>query len=70
MSYYKKLDNLEKTLRQELEVLNDVIDQRIIKGISYARESRRHKFILSRIQEIRREARSGTNWLTRSFSII
>ena len=62
--------NLEKALRKELEVVNDIIDQRIIKGLSYAREARRHKFILSRIQEIKREARSGTNWLARSLSII
>ena len=62
--------NLERALRKELEVVNDIIDQRIIKGLSYARESRRHKFILSRIQEIKREAKSGTNWLVRSFSII
>ena len=62
--------NLEKTLRKELEVLNDIIDQKIIRGASYAREARRHKFILSQIQQIKREARSGTNWLSRSFSII
>ena len=62
--------NLEKMLRKELEVLNNVIDQKIIRGLSYAREARRHKFILSRIQEMKREVRSGTNWLTRSFSII
>ena len=70
MSHYKKLDNLEKALKGELEVLNDVIDKRIIRGLSYAREARRHKFILSRIQEIKRESRSGTNWLVRSFSLI
>jgi hypothetical protein len=62
--------NLERVLRNELEVLNDVIDKRIIRGLSYAREARRHKFILSRIAEMRREDRSGINWLTKSFSII
>ena len=62
--------NLEKALRNELVVLNDIIDKRIIKGLSYAREARRHKFILSRIAEMKREDRSGINWLTRSFSII
>ena len=62
--------NLEKVLKKELEVLNDVIDQRIIRGLSYTHEAKRHKFILSRIQEMRRESKSGINWLGRSFSII
>ncbi len=57
--------NLEKSLRKELEVLNDVIDQRIIRGLSYTREARRHKFILSNLSNIQR-ARSG--WMVRSLS--
>ena len=59
--------NLERTLRKELEFLNDIIDQRIIRGLSYAREAKRHKFILSNLSQIRRLERSG--WFTRSFSI-
>ena len=57
--------NLERVLRKELEVINDVIDQKIIKGLSYTREARRHKFILNNLENIRR-ARS--NWMARSFS--
>lgn len=65
--------NLEKSLRQELEVLNDVIDRKIIKGLSYAREARRHKFLLSSIAGLRRSARiqSGqSGWFSRSFSLV
>lgn len=58
--------NLEKTLREELEVLNDQIDHKIIRGLSYAREARRHKFILLRIAEIRKAQRLG--WLGKSFN--
>ena len=65
--------NLEKVLRGELEILNDVIDQKIIKGLSYKREAKRHKFILASLSNIHREMRTSSGWLTRSlntFSII
>lgn len=58
--------NFEKALRDELEILNDTIDRKIIKGLPYAREARRHKMILSRILDMRRnQNRSG--WFSRSF---
>ncbi len=57
--------NLERELKRELEALNEVIDKRIIRGLSYAKEARRHKFVLSSLSNLRR-ARS--NWMTRSFS--
>lgn len=62
--------NLEKVFRQELEVLNDVIDQKIIKGMSYAKEARRHKFLLSNIANLRRVSRVQSGWLSRSFGLV
>jgi len=62
--------NLEKILKNELEILNDVIDHKIIKGLSYTREARRHKFILSRLAEVRRENRSNMGWFGRAFSTV
>ncbi len=63
--------NLEKTLRSELEVLNDQIDEKIIKGLSYIREAKRHKFILCSLKgldnEINREVNSG--WFGRPLSL-
>ena len=56
---------LEKTLKRELEILNDVIDHKIIKGQSYAREARRHKFILSQLSDIRRY-KLKSHWMFRS----
>lgn len=57
--------NVEKALRDELEVLNETIDRKIIKGLSYTAEARRHKAILTQILSIRRrETRSG--WFARS----
>ncbi|MEQ1561148.1 MAG: hypothetical protein ABL899_00330 [Nitrospira sp.] len=57
--------NLEKSLRRELVTLNDVIDHKIIRGLSYAKEARRHKFILSSLSNIRRT--KSSNWMIRSF---
>lgn len=59
--------NLEKTLRRELEILNDQIDQKIIKGLSYAKESKRHKFILQNLINISRSEKSNSNWFGKSF---
>ena len=62
--------NLEKELRHELEALNDQIDRKIIKGLSYVREANRHKFLLSSLARLRRSAHSRSSWFTRSFSLV
>jgi hypothetical protein len=50
--------HLEKLLKSELGALNDVIDQKIIRGLSYTREARRHKFITARIISLKKQTRS------------
>ena len=65
MSKYK----LEKALRRELEILNEEIDQRIIRGLSYNKEAKRHKFLLSNLSGLRRE-KQRFNWLARSFNLV
>ena len=62
--------NLEKALRSELEILNDQIDRKIIRGLSYEREARRHKFLLSSIARLLRSAPVGSSWFAKPFSII
>ncbi|HEY0220787.1 MAG TPA: hypothetical protein VGC58_01035 [Candidatus Paceibacterota bacterium] len=59
--------NLEKILMQELKVLNEQIDHRIIRGLSYAKEAKRHKYIMLSLINIRR---SRTNWFGRAFSLV
>jgi hypothetical protein len=59
---------LEITMRKELENLNNQIDEKIIKGLSYSKEAKRHKFILARLSEIRRQ--SNTGWFSRSLSFV
>lgn len=60
--------NIEKTLRRELRVLNEMIDQRIIRGMSYAREAKRHKFILESLARMRKNE-SRVVWFPK-FSLI
>ncbi len=55
--------NLEKALKRELVVLNEVIDRKIIRGLSYSNEAKRHKFILQSIDNLRRQ-RQG--WMMRA----
>ena len=62
--------NLEKALRRELEVLNDVIDQKIIRGLPYVKEARRHKFLLSSIASLQRASRLQSGWFSRSFGMV
>ena len=58
--------SLEKALRRELEILNLRIDEKIIRGLSYAKEARRHKYVLSSIRNIRQ----GSSWFNSPFSFI
>ena len=42
-------EHFTKKAQEEIENLNRVIDMKIIKGVSYKNEARRHKFLLSKI---------------------
>ena len=44
-----------KTIYKEIEKVNDIIDMKILKGLSYARESKQHKFLLSCLVQAKRE---------------
>ncbi|MHB1316681.1 MAG: hypothetical protein ACYCZW_02380 [Minisyncoccota bacterium] len=58
--------NLEKVLREELCDLNDIIDRKIIRGLSYSKEARRHKVIIDNILNLRRR-NNRFSWFARSF---
>jgi hypothetical protein len=42
-------EHFTKRAEEEIANLNEVIDMKIIKGISYKSEAKRHKFLLSKI---------------------
>jgi len=60
MSKYQTI----KEMRSEIERLNKVIDWKIIRGLSYTVEARRHKFLTSSLNRL--SPRSG--WFSRSLS--
>jgi hypothetical protein len=41
-----------KTIRAEIEKLNQEIDLKIIKGLSYRKESFRHKFLMAQLARL------------------
>lgn len=56
---------LERTLKRELKILNEKIDYKIVRGLSYSLESRRHKMLLNKLAKIRGAA--DNNWFTKVF---
>lgn len=48
MSKYQTI----KTIRMEIDRLNQEIDLRIIKGVPYKREAVRHKFLMRQLSRI------------------
>jgi len=48
---------LEKTIREELTKLNDMIDMKILRGLPYRREALRHRFLLARLHDMHRVPR-------------
>jgi hypothetical protein len=42
-------ENFTKKAQEEIENLNQVIDMKIIKGVSYRNEAKRHRFLMSKI---------------------
>ena len=59
--------NFEKSLKKELRVLNEIIDMKIVRGLSYSQESKRHKFILASLSNMRR---TNSGWMLRSFKLV
>ncbi len=56
-----------RTIKDEIKRLNHEIDLRIIKGMSYKEQSRRHKFLMSQLNTL---VRSRPSWFGRSFSAV
>jgi hypothetical protein len=54
-------------IRNEIDRLNREIDLRIIKGLSYKRESLRHKFLMNQLSRLSNASRS---WFGRSLSFM
>ncbi len=58
--------NFEKSLKKELRVLNEIIDMKILRGLPYGAEARRHKFVSNSLTNIKR---AKSSFLIRTFSL-
>lgn len=45
---------LMRTISEELEYINQKIDMKVIKGISYRAEAKRHKLLVSMLHDVKR----------------
>lgn len=61
-------NKLIKTIHTELEKINEQIDLKIIRGISYGREARRHKFLISHLTQAIRK--TDTSWMSRTAHMV
>ncbi len=50
---------LKKTLQKEIRDLNWRIDMKIVRGLPYRTEARRHKFLLMQLDRLTRQARAS-----------
>lgn len=57
----------KKTIKAELQRLNNEIDHKIIRGQSYIRESRRHKFLLRQLKGLNG---SQVSWFEKALSTV
>ncbi|MFA7252634.1 MAG: hypothetical protein WC027_02150 [Candidatus Paceibacterota bacterium] len=61
---------LEKSIKVELQKINDIIDMKIIRGLPYRREALRHRFLLYRLGDLHRLSRFNSNWFQRSVNVV
>lgn len=54
-----------RSLRYEIRKLNRIIDHKIIMGLSYGTESRRHKFLVAQLDRL---TPRRISWFERSLS--
>lgn len=59
-------NTFKKAIEQELRKLNEEIDSKIVKGLSYMKESKRHKALLRQLNSFKRH----TNLFQKSFNLI
>ncbi len=62
----------QKMIRSEIGLLNAIIDQKIVYGRSYRRESLRHRQLLAQLTRLERAQLAGSQWgwLSRSMRTV
>jgi len=62
--------SLEKKIKEELRLVNDIIDLKILKGLSYKREAVRHRFLLNRLVDLHRLPKFHSSWFQRMTNVV
>ncbi len=55
-------EKLIRTINRELVEINEMIDLKVIKGASYRAEAKRHKLLVSMLNDISEKARARSSW--------
>ena len=61
-------ETMVREIKNEIEYLNQEVDLKIIRGYSYKRESRRHKFLLSQLSTL--NGSQTHNWLGKTMRLV
>ena len=61
---------LEKRVKEELKKVNETIDLKIVRGMSYKRDALRHRFLLNRLADLHRLPKFHSNWFKRSMNVM
>ncbi len=60
-----------KTIQSELERINQEIDMKILRGISYKKESKHHKFLLTHLSDLLKNKKSvGPRWFAKAAHVM
>ena len=60
-------EKLAKTLSSEIKEINEVIDMKVIRGLSYRTEAKRHKLLVRMLQDVNRRIQLRGSWSFASF---
>ncbi len=60
-------EKLVKTISREIAEINESIDMKVIRGVPYKQEAKRHKLLVSMLSDIGRKAQAQRQWSFSSF---
>ena len=60
-------EKLVKTISREIAQINETIDMKVIQGVSYKQEAKRHKLLISMLADVSRRAQTQSRWSFASF---
>ena len=62
-------NNVTKEIQKEINILNQEIDRKIVRGLSYRREAQRHQYLRVQLYKMTRASQSS-GWMTKSLGFV